>query len=217
MSITQQAKAAIDLGRGGSYSLSRDVIKHCLYDTILVGTTAIDRTLFTTQVGTAYGAGTKSINETNMQDSGKLPAGQNFLIQKMGISLVSVFPAAGANADDLIQAYMNYLQGSVVEIRIAGREYDFQCPGCEFVPAVPVTGTASAANVARAGDTIASGTVSLGATPIFVDNLVTFSVVLRSGSGLAAIQTILDANAALLQAINAQIRVKLEGILTRAK
>jgi len=218
VALTNAAIEAIALGKGGSYSLSRDVIKHYLYDTALWGTTAIDTTFFTTQIGTAYGAGTKSVNETNMLDSGKLPNGQTFLIQKIGLSFLSVLAPATTDAEDVVQAYYNIIQHTTVEIRIAGREYDFQCPASEFVPSVCATGNTGAVNIAtRSGDMFASGKVTLGITPIFVDQLVTFSVVLRIGSGLPAIQTILDAGATLLNGDSAEVQVKLEGVLTRAK
>lgn len=217
MALTQGAMEAIALGRGGSYSLSRDVIKHALYDTALVGTTATDVTYFTTQIGTAYGAGTKTINETNMLDSGKLPNGQTFLIQRIAIDFISSLAVATTDEVDVVQAYYNLLQSSIVEIRIAGREFDFQMPGSGFLPPVAISGALGTDSPVRVGDVIASGIIPLGVTPIFIDQLVTFSVVLRSGSGLPAIQTILDANATLLNGDSSSIRVTLEGVLTRAK
>lgn len=218
MAITNGALEAIALGKGGSYSLSRDVIKHTLYDTAIFGTTATDRTFFTTQIGTAFGAGAKTINETNMLDSGKLPNGQTFLIQRIGVSFVSAMAVASTNPEAQVQAFNNLMQGTVIEIRIAGREFDFQAPGCVFVPSVAMSANTGAANIGyRSGDTIASGVISLGVTPIFIDQLVTFSVVARMGSGLPAIQTILNANATLLNGVSSALRIKLEGVLTRAK
>lgn len=216
--ITRGAKEAIDLGKGGSYSLSRDVLKYHLYDSLIIGTTAVDRTFFSVQQGQTYGTGQKTINETNMLDSSKLPNGQTFLINKLSIALISNFAAASTDPELITQAWVNYLQHSVLEISIAGRDPDFQIPGSELLPRLTVNGQTGAANIAvRQGDMINSGIASLGVTPIFIGELITFSVRMRTGSPVANVQTILDANATLLNGDEAEMRCTLEGVLTRAK
>jgi hypothetical protein len=217
--ITEGAAQAIALQDGGSFSNERDVQLHYVYDTRLVPAVAApsDFIYFSQPIGSAYGGGVKGLTETNLYDPGKLPNGQRFTIKRILLSLHSLIAAATVDATLAIQAYINLIQASTVEIKIPPREFDLQVPGRCFVPAVAVYGHSAANGSLRAGDTIASGYVSLGDTPIVIDNLVTFQVIHHINSAVAANAVILNANSAVLNTLGASIGIALEGVLTRGK
>jgi len=221
MALSAQAINDISMGRGGSYGLSRDVIKHNLWDTRFFGTTRTDYTFFSTPIGTTWFLNAqKTKNETNMLDSGKLPNGQTFLVKRIGVALILLGNKATASEDrvELVQDFYDIMQHSVFEIRIAGREYDFQVHGRQFIPSVAAAGGATAATAnTRAGDIVASGWISLDHIPIFIDQLVTFSVNMALGSAVDSINTNLDAACSSLYGNYSTVQVCLEGVLTRAK
>lgn len=217
MAITSEALRDIALGKGGSYSLSRDVLKHNVWDTMYVGTVAQDFTFFSQPIGSAWRANQKTKNETNMLDSGKLPNGQTFLVKRIGVGLIVPEGAAATNAPFIVQAYTNLMQSSVWQLRIAGREFDFECHGRQFLSAVFLSGANATNAPYRSGDTIASGWISMENTPVFIDQLVSFSVNMALGNPDPAVKTQLDTDATLLNGLYATIQCSLEGVLTRAK
>lgn len=219
MAITKEALHAIALGRGGSYGVSRDIIKHYLYDGYAVGTTAASYTYFSQPVGAPWKSSfSKTEIETNLQSSSQLPNGQTFLITRIGFKFLSFIDADKTVGEDYVQAYVNLMQSSVVRIKIAGREFDLETPGSNFVPAIAVTtGTGTDLASHRSGDTISSAFVNLNPTPIFIDQMVTFSVYQQLENPDTNVKTILDANATLLNGTYSVIQCVLEGILTRAK
>ena len=231
MAITKTAKNMIQLGAGGSYSTARDAIRHTIWDTRYFSETPADNTFFAQPIGAAWLVGSKTKNETNLLDSGKLPNGQTFLITRMGVALISQYDTgtggtsgqATKNASLIAQAYVNVMQNSVFEIRIAGREYDFQIHGSQFLPSLCINGynAGTAGSVARVGDTIVSGWIKLDPSPIFLDELVSFNVtqivnnadttnIKASGKPLYNAFDWLADNYCTMQ-------VRLEGMLTRAK
>lgn len=221
MPLTPEALRDIALGKGGSYGLSRDVIKHTLWDTRFFGTTVSNNSFFTQPINAPWQAAgqLKTRNETNMLDTGKLPNGQTFLIKRIGVSLVLPSVAAEDDAETIIQAYYNVMQSSVFNIRVAGREFDFECHGSQFVPSVAQsTITAATVNSNRVGDFHHSGWISLDYIPIFLGPMTTFSVVQTiENAHNHVIGTILPADFTLLSGVYAGVMVKLEGVLTRAK
>ncbi len=218
MTVSSQAQSMMRLARGGSYSLSRDVLKHRIYDARLFGTTAADATLFVNPIGATWGAATKTLSETNMYDTGKLPNGQVMIFTRMGIQCITFASVTGNITHQLGQAFIDLLHSSVFEIKIQGREWDQQIHGSEFLPTLAFIGdTGGTSTVFRAGDTISSGWVNLAPTPIVLDQLVSFSVIHRLGNPIAAVTTILDAAATALNGANSVMLVTLEGLLTRAK
>lgn len=230
MAITKTARNMIQLGAGGSYSTARDAIRHQVWDTRYFGQTPSDTTYFTQPIGSAWRNNvSKSKNETNMLDSGKLPNGQTLLLTRIGVALISAYNPGDlsgggldTNASLLAQSYVNLMQSSVFEIRIAGREFDFQIHGRQFIPALCIHGhnSSAAGTVTRIGDTIVNGWVKLEPSPIFLDELVSFNVtqlcsnpdsqISGSGASLANSFLLLNANYSTMQ-------VTLEGMLTRAK
>ncbi len=129
----------LNLVKQGSYSqVSGDVLDHVLYDEMLFAATTCrpSTSFFTTPIGGAFGTVTKTKQETNMTDPGKLPAGQGFLIKEIGFNLPIIAVTADNDAAAVMQAIVNILAFSVFEIRIAGREFDLQIPGTMFLPAI---------------------------------------------------------------------------------
>jgi len=229
MAITRTARNMIQLGAGGSYSTSRDAIRHQIWDTRYFGSSPSDSTYFTQPIGAAWRVGSKTKNETNLADSGKLPNGQTFLITRMGIALISAYDvgllsaSSWDNASLLAQAYVNIMQSCTFEIRIAGREYDFQVHGRQFLPALCINGynAGTAGSVARVGDTIVSGWIKLDPSPIFLDELVSFNVsqqvINADTTNIMAPGKPLNNSFLWLNDSYSTMQVTLEGFLTRAK
>lgn len=221
MALTRGAKNDIDLGRGGSYSVSRDVIKHWLWDTYAIPAAPVSNTFFSQPVGAPFAGGIKTLTETNLTDSGKLPNGQTFLIKKMGIGLSVPINQGDDLAASLVQDFANLIQSVVFEIHVAGREFDYQIPGRAFLPQVFVCGTqdnnTNAEQPSRVGDVITSGFSSLDNTPIYLDQLVSFSVNMRYNQAQAAHGTKISTSCTALNTEYAKLVVMLEGTLTRAK
>jgi hypothetical protein len=206
----------------GSYGKSGDVQDHTLFDQLLFQNTTVatNRTFFTTPIGGAYGAGVKTFIETNMQDPGKLPNSQSFLIKQVSLAFVPMFVQADVDGASILSSVINIIQASLFEIKIAGREFDMQKPGSEFLPgffaAVRSTMVDATDRPIRVGDVIQSGWLKLE-TPIPLGEMVSFNVTQRTGSAIAALVTILDTASDLLEAQNAALQFRLRGTLTRSK
>jgi hypothetical protein len=229
MSITKTAKNMIQLGAGGSYSTARDAVRHQVWDTRYFASNPSDSTYFVQPIGSGWRVGTKTKNETNMIDSGKLPNGQTFLVTRIGVALISAYDvglttaATWPNAALIAQAYVNIMQSSVFEIRIAGREWDFQVHGRQFLPSLCINGynAGTAGSVARVGDTMVSGWIKLDPSPIFIDELVSFQVAqLCDNADTTNIKLAgkpLNNSFLWLNNYYCTMQVTLEGFLTRAK
>jgi hypothetical protein len=215
MALTSKAYEAIQLGQGGSYSLARDAISHRIWDVRTFGATASDYSFFSQPVGSTFLTGTKTLTETNLYDTGKLPNGQTFLATRMGVC--AQVTTTGTLALDYLQYYQNILANSVFEIRLAGREYDFQIHGRQFLPAPLAAFGPAATTQGRTGDMIASGWAKLDPTPIFIDQLVSFSVVHRMQNADTTLKTTLNTACNTLSTYYMQLMVVLDGFLTRAK
>lgn len=217
--LTKQAVEYIKLGSGGSYSLSRDAIKHRIWDTRQFGATASDTTFFQQPNGATWrNGGNKSTNETNLFDSGKLPNGQTFLVNRFSVGLIVPVAADATNVAELGRAFNNLLQSSVFEIIIQGRAFDFQIHGSELLPRpISLYGQLATNNEVRIGDMLASGWAKLDPAPIFVDTLVSFQVNHRLNNPDPNVKTLLDADATLLDGVYGSMICTLEGFLTRAK
>lgn len=215
--LTRGAMENIKLGAGGSYSLSRDAISHRIWDSRPFGTTISDHTYFAQPVGAPWIVNNKTTNETNVYDSGKLPNGQTFLINKFAVAcrfLSAATPdAATASA---MTAYQAIIENSVFEITLQGRAFDFQLHGRQLL-ATPLAATYAVANTGRLGDMITSGWVRLDPTPIFLDQLVSFAVKQTVSNPVPGLVTILNAASTYLNGYYANMMVILDGFLTRAK
>lgn len=217
--LTKQAVEYIKLGSGGSYSLSRDAIKHRIWDTRQFGATASDTTFFQQPNGATWrNGGNKSTNETNLFDAGKLPNGQTFLINRFSVGLIVPVAAAATNVSEIGRAFNNLLQSSYFEIIIQGRAFDFQIHGSELLPRpISLYGQLATNSEVRIGDMLASGWAKLDPAPIFVDTLVSFQVNHRLNNPDPNVKTLLDADATLLDGLYGSMICTLEGFLTRAK
>lgn len=228
MAITKTARNMIQLGAGGSYSTARDAIRHQIWDTRYFGTSPSDTTFFAQPMGASWRVGSKTKNETNLMDSGKFPNGQTFIITRMSVALISAYDVGNSvdgtvfpNASIIAQAYVNIMQSSIFEIRVAGREYDYQIHGRQFLPALCINGASTEFNQSRNGDTIVSGWTKLDPSPIFLDELVSFNVtqlVMNADTtNIVGAGNPLNNSFLWLNAVHATLQVTLEGMLTRAK
>jgi len=220
--ITKKAAEDLQLGKNGSYSNEGNVLQHVLYDNMDFqdATLRAETTFFSIPFGGVYMGGNKTLSETNLREVGKLPNGQTFLVKEISFSLVPTIVGTDVDANTILAAYLNILQASTIEFKIAGREFDFQAPGSVFLCPIHVAArntvvTATDRNV-NVGDYISSGWIKLSATPIPIGQLVSFNVIMRSGSAVAANVTILNTASDVLDTQEAQIQCRLRGILTRA-
>jgi len=217
--ITKKAAQDLQLGKNGSYSNEGNVLQHVLYDNMDFQNTTLraETVFFSIPFGGVYMGGTKTMSETNMREVGKLPNGQTFLVKEISFALVPTIVGADTDVNTILSAYYNIMQASTFEVKIAGREYDLQVPGTCFLNPVQVAALNSAANGGLpGGEYISTGWLKLNATPIPIGQLVTFSVIMRSGSAVAANATILDTASDVLDTQEAQMQCRLRGILTRA-
>ena len=216
--LTKQAFEFIKLGSGGTYSLARDAIKHNLWDTRFFGAAIADNTFYSQPLGAPWRAGNKTLNETNLTDSGKLPNGQTFLVTHISLGLQTYTTTGNTTGHEVPRAFINLLMSSVFEIKVAGRDFDFQIHGSQFLPRpIAVSGQLATNAPVRLGDSIGSGIVALNPAPIFLDQLVSFSVVQRILNADPAVLAILTADSSVLLGVYATMNVVLIGFLTRAK
>jgi len=227
--LTAKALEYLKLGTGGSYSLARDAIAHRLWDTRSFASTAQSYTYFSQPIASPWLAGSsKSLNETNMNNTASLPNGQTFLCNRIAVAVIS--PAQfqcgiQSPVDQIIsQAAKTILENSVFEIILAGRSFDFQAHGRQFlsmplsaIGQLTATGANFAGDYSRLGDYIASGWIKLDPTPIFIDQLVSFQVNQRLDNPVPALKVTLDAASYAMSSYNATMMVILDGFLTRAK
>lgn len=220
--ITKGAAEALQLGKNGSYSNEGNVLQHTLYDRTDFQDASVRATTqyFTQPQGQSYMGGNKGLTETNLLDAGKLPNGQTFLIKEVSFAFIPAIVGSDVDTNVLLQAWYNIMQFSVMEIKIAGREFDLQAPGSTFLNPVQVAGRSTIVDatdrVTTTGDFISTGWIKLASTPIPIGQLVTFSVVQRTSAADSDIVTILNGASDVLEAQNAQTESRLRGILTRA-
>lgn len=220
--VTSGVMRDLELIKQGSYSqVSGDVLKHVLYDTQrFASSVRATTTFFSQQIGQAYGDGVKSKTETNLQDSGKLPAGQGFLIKGISYAFRANMLGTELDTNEIFSDFVSLMQNSIFEIRIAGREFDFQFPGTKFFPPVYLGARATIVTatdrVFRAGDYMASGNLKLE-TPIIIGEMVSFNVTQITGNADASVQTIINNASGRLATQEAELQIRLDGTLVRSK
>lgn len=222
--ITKGAAEALQLGKNGSYSNEGNVLQHVLFDNLDFNDTTLraNGTFFTSPIDSAFMGGSKTDTQTNIVTAGQLPNTQTFLIKEISFALIPTIPGTDLDALDIVAAYINIMQASRFEIKIAGREFDFQAPGTVFHPPIAINSLAAvttatdrpATNVG--GGYIHSGWVKLASTPIPIGNLVNFSVRMASSTAAAALVTLLNTASDTLNTQNAQMQCRLRGVLTRS-
>lgn len=178
--------------KSGSYGKSGDLLFHTLYDQVTVQAgTVLTQEFFTTPIGQIVGGVPKSIALTNLRDTGKLPAGNAFIANKIRLGFFNG-AATAANITTQINNFYTALSKCNVEIRIVGREFDFQCQGNLFLPNVANTALTGAADgYVRVGDYLSAGSVKL-LTPVIISELVSFKVVMNFDSTAATALTALN-------------------------
>jgi len=222
--ITKSAAEALQLGKNGSYSNEGNVLQHVLYDTIDFQNTTLraNGTFFTAPVDSAFQAGTKQETQTNLVTAGQLPNTQTFLIKEISFALVPFVVGTDLDSILLAAAYTNIMQSSRFQIKIAGREFDWEAPGSVFIPPVSMHSQATMVDATTralpnvGGGYISTGWVKLASTPIPIGNLVNFSVRMASATSAGANATILDTASDVLNTQVATLQCRLRGVLTRS-
>ena len=222
--ITKNAMEALQLQKNGSYSNEGNILQHVLFDNLDFqdATLRANGSFFTSPVNSTYMGGSKTDTETNIITAGQLPNTQTFLVREISFSFIPNIVGTDVDPMLLVAAYTNIMQASRFEIKIAGREFDFQAPGSVFFPPIYTNSQATmvdattrvASNVG--GGFISTGWVKLASTPIPIGNLVNFSVKMASSVADTTLATILDTASDVLNTQNAQIQCRLRGILTRS-
>jgi len=197
-----------------------------LWDTNFVPSTRKLTQFFKTNIGSQYGAvagDQKTDIETSMDDSGKLPAGQSFLINALTVSLLSNAAVGtdgtlGQTSLAIVEAYRLIMTHSVWELKFTNTEYSWRDTGSIFLPSVFENVT-----VADAVNNVSQSTVGQFnhynwikvSTKVPVSEQVNFSVNAIVNSGVATIQTKIDNALTYLYAQKVEWRVQLKGLLLR--
>lgn len=222
--MNQASYAAARQLQQGSYSgKAGDLLSHTLFDTIPFAQIGQTNRFFSSPVGastvSAGAATTKDNTWTNMLDSGKLPAGQKFLIKSVRPELVLVGPAATVQAIGVYQAFLRVMQATTFRIVLPGRDFDWESPASVFLAPAPLAIKEATGNT----DTVNHlyfGAPKIGLeTPIAIGDVdgapVTFSfqaIVATADANVQAALTILGTTAT-----EARLRVALLGNLVRLK
>ena len=220
--ITEQALNDIMMGKDGTYSpTERDVLRHQIWDTRFFSATPTNGQFFVQPIGAPWRVGFKTPNETNLAQSGQLPAGQTMLVKKVAVRCLSFNALADTSPEDAAQAFYNVLSSSVFELKVASREFEQQWHGSQFLPAIAISGSSSINHHIRVGDLIGTGTINLEPTPVFLGSQVSFNVSHTLGNpdttNIQAAGKPLTEATAYLAGIYAVMQIILEGTLTRAK
>lgn len=172
--LNETTKQLLTLMGAGSYSeTSLQAKDHTLYDTLpFVVYSSISGAIpfFTTPYGsTQYGLSKTEI-ETNMTEQGKLPAGQNMVVNTISFSHIRNNDT-GEDTALKTAAFARVMQGSRVRIILAGRQFDAEIPGAKFLPPIMDRSvTASASSVSAVGDFTGPNQIILK-TPIPLTNI----------------------------------------------
>jgi hypothetical protein len=183
---------------------------------------------FKTPVGAAYGAvagDQKTEIETSMDDTGKLPAGQSFLINAITISLISnsaigTDGALTATQNQIINAFRMAITHSVWELKFTNIEYSWRDTGSIFLPSVFEASGAEhitptlAATQSQVGQFMHYNWIKV-ATKVPVSELVSFSVNCTFNAGTATNLTKLNNALYYLESQKVEIRTQLKGLLIR--
>jgi len=196
-----------------------------IWDTMLVPTQPRQMQFFKANISSSYGGGSKTEVETSMEDTGKLPAGQSFLISAITISLISnlAVTSLGTVSDDMeeiVNAYRQIMTKSVWELKFTNTEYSWRASGSLFLPSVFEVAKINAASGTTNSTTVGQfnhyNWIKVG-TKIPVSELVSFAVNARFGSGeTTTLEDQVEDAFTFLNSKNVELRVQLKGMLTRA-
>jgi hypothetical protein len=233
IAVQQSTARDVALMRNGAYQTGKaNVQSDYIWDrNAITGTTVpnVGYVFFRSPRSQPYGAtpgDTKTLIETSMEDNGKLPQGQNFLVNAINISMISKLITATSGAyteqvDRVLQAYKLLLQHMVVEIKFSNIEYSWRANGTLFIPPIfepgMATPTAATAQPMNVGDFNHHGWINVPSR-IAVSEQANFNVSLTVLSGLAATSAALNQAVQYLAStpVTAEIQVMLRGTLSRA-
>jgi hypothetical protein len=187
----------------GSYGGRGDLLRHTLYDTNTITTGPIQEFFTTPQ------SGTKPVTDTNLRDTGKLPAGQSFITMAVEFSFINVGTADALTTQ--AQHFLNAFQQSQFKLNIAGREFDLEVSGNEFLPGMIQSGVGTGATP-QTGFFIKDGRIRVKPN-IVLGELVSFKVVQTYNTQNAGVLASLTA----LAAANCRVQYRLCGMLKRLK
>jgi hypothetical protein len=209
----------------GSYDTGKgQAFDDYLWDTNYMPASRKTVQFFKTNIGSQYGATTgdeKTDVETSMDDAGKLPAGQSFLINAITSSLisnasVSTAGAVATTAFAIVNAYRLAMTHSVWEIKFSNTEYSWRDSGSIFLPSVfELATTPTPALTQQAVGNFAHYNWIKVSTKVPVSELVSFSVNCKFGSGAVANQTLVDNALEYMDAQAVEFRCQLKGLLLR--
>lgn len=220
--MTRKAAIQAALLENSPNGSDADIQDHVLYDTMLYQATtfAAMTSFFSVPINGTYGAGVKTLTETNMTVANQLPGGQKMVVDGISIALLAMVVGADTDANTVQSAFANLLQNSNVRIKLPAREYDWEAPGSRFLPGVYINGLDSAANGRRAGDLVNSGIIPLE-NPVFLTWVngqpTTFNVNMATASSVAANVVILNTASNTLNTQVAALQFRLHGTLYRGK
>lgn len=231
IAVQQSTARDVALMRNGAYQTGKaNVQSDYIWDRNAITGTTVPNTgyvFFRTPRSQPYGvtAGdTKTLVETSMEDNGKLPQGQNFLVNAIAIHMISRLVTATSGAyteqvDRVLQCYKTILQHSVVEIKFSNIEYSWRANGALFVPTIfepgNATPVAATAQPMAVGEFNHHGWINVPSR-IAVSEQANFNVTITVTSGIAATATILNNCIQYLASVAAEMQVMLRGTLSRA-
>jgi hypothetical protein len=218
---------------GGTYGKGGDVLDGYLWDTEGFANTNVraETRFFQKGYGGNYGyaaGANKTLTETNLTDTGKLAAGQSFLVKAISLAFhtnleVEQATKANAIAAKVLSSWYTLLRGSVFEFSFANQDFAWQAPGHIFLPSVSV---AAGQNTTITQATDSTYGVKVGEfqhmnwisikTPLVIGELVSFKVVMKSGTGDSTAMQLGDATSALYSALSL-MTVIMKGTFTRSK
>lgn len=177
------------------------------------------------QYGTTAGD-LKTEIETSMEDNGKLPAGQNFLTNAIQISLITGNGQATdgtytVGIDRILHAWATFMQHTNFNLKFTNTEYSWRTPGTSFLPSVYQNGESGAlaatGAMVRSGDFHHLNWLNMP-TKIPITEQVNFTVTAFTGSGAAAIATLVANAMAFLAGTTrrCEVQTTIRGMLTRA-
>ncbi len=189
---------------------AKDITRDPLYDSVnyaAAGQTSLQ--FFSTPIGqgttSAPGAtGTKSINDTNMQIAGSLPAGNDFLVECIEIMVLpNGLPVTGtidpaSEVPTFTNDVYSILRNGALEFEISGKTYIKQSPLMCFPPssrlhsnhALTDSTTASTTQLTAADYASGAGALyKLAPTPLLIDSNTAFSIKLVWAAAVATPST----------------------------
>lgn len=193
-----------------------------LWDTMLIPAAPRQMQFFKANISSNFGNGQKGEVETSMEDTGKLPAGQSFLISGITVSLVSNLGMTSNgtitdNVEQIVNGYRRLMTQSIWELKFTNVEYSWRASGSIFLPSVfeISSGATTRRAASRVGEFNHYNWIRVS-TKIAVSELVNFAVNARFDSGDTTIKAQLDDAFTYLTTYKVGLRVQLKGMITRA-